>query len=68
MLTLTTSCSHEDVVWEPVEIDYKSDGTASVWQEGFCKGCRRYVLLTYNQCEVIEDDSRATRTIPIGRS
>jgi hypothetical protein len=64
----TSPCSHPGVVWEPVEIEYKPDGTASVWQEGFCRDCRRYVLLTYEQCEVGEDDSRAVRTIPVGKS
>jgi hypothetical protein len=32
-------CAHEDIAWEPVEIDYSSDGTAEASQIGACIEC-----------------------------
>lgn len=38
-----------DVPWGPVEVEYKDDGTAYIWQEGRCKKCGRMIRLDYNK-------------------
>ncbi len=39
-------CTHEDVAWGPIQIDYAGDGTAEVWQTGICS-CDKTVVLSY---------------------
>lgn len=44
-------CSHNTVIWGPVDFEYQSDGTATVWQEGVCSDCRAVLQITYIQGE-----------------
>lgn len=41
------ACTHESVTWNPIEMEYQSDGTATVWQTGNCSNCGRKVTLNY---------------------
>jgi hypothetical protein len=41
-------CAHKDVDWSPVEMDYQTDGTAAVWQEGRCRACKAVVQFNYH--------------------
>jgi hypothetical protein len=49
-------CPHDKVDWEPVEIEYGTDGTAAVWQPGRCLRCKANVQLNYVMSEVTETD------------
>jgi hypothetical protein len=40
-------CVHENVAWDPVEIDYNSDGTAVVSQTGPCNHCGSLRTINY---------------------
>ena len=44
----TVECEHENVNWNPVELEYQTDGTAAVWQEGRCLSCNALVQLNYD--------------------
>ena len=46
-ITTSGDCEHASVDWNPVEMDYQTDGTAAVWQEGRCKNCHALVQLNY---------------------
>jgi hypothetical protein len=48
---LQQPCSHSEVVWEPVEIDYDADGTAAVSQSGRCDQCGGLLQLDYEAQE-----------------
>lgn len=41
------SCDHPFMQWLPVQIEYESDGTVTVWQEGTCDGCQEKLILHY---------------------
>lgn len=41
-------CDHVDAHWDPVKVEYDSDGTAhAVWQDGYCT-CGAVLQLDYN--------------------
>jgi hypothetical protein len=44
-------CVHEDIVWEPLEIDYHADGTADVSQTGKCDQCGSLCTITYTPAD-----------------
>jgi hypothetical protein len=42
-----SSCSHANVAWEPLAIEYNFDGTAEVSQIGACAQCGVRCKLNY---------------------
>ncbi len=51
MSNVNSECLHEEVEWEPVEIDYDPAGTALVSQAGICSRCRAKLQHTYEHGE-----------------
>jgi len=41
------ACTHEEVIWDAVEIDYNAEGTAAVGQNGTCEQCGASLRLNY---------------------
>ncbi len=46
---IRASCRHEEIAWNPVEIEYSPTGTATVWQSGSCRRCGAPCGLEYEQ-------------------
>ncbi len=46
-----TECLHEEVEWEPIQIDYDLAGTGSVAQAGICSQCGAKLQLNYEPGE-----------------
>lgn len=44
-------CTHEEVIWDVVEIDYNAEGTAAVGQNGTCEQCGASLRLNYEAGE-----------------
>ena len=44
-------CTHEEVIWYVVEIDYTAEGTAAVGQNGTCEQCGASLRLDYETGE-----------------
>jgi hypothetical protein len=49
---MAKECEHEEVIWEPIQMEYDSDGTASVWQEGRCQECEALLQVDYEPGEI----------------
>lgn len=47
-----TDCQHENVTWDPVDISYNGDGTASIEQSGVCTNCNSDVYQLYESTGV----------------
>lgn len=45
-------CEHDDVSWDPVEIQYDSEGTADISQIGTCVGCGAPLKIEYFRGEL----------------
>ncbi len=58
-------CSHEVMIWGPLQFEYNSEGTADVWQEGVCQSCGAKTQLSYAQPGMGEatPEIRAQKTI-----
>ena len=44
-------CTHEEVIWGAVEIDYNAEGTAAVGQNGTCEQCGASLQINYEAGE-----------------